>query len=198
MNLPVYKVHITDDKYGIDKISLVEYPAFKVNFLAFSNDKKQVMLTVDNEEQRIITGVVARCDYPIYRNQDGYEFYITFDKEVIEEMAMKLLADNHQNNVNIEHKSNSDVDGVIMREIFIKDSSKGVNPKGFEDISDGSLFATYKVFNDDVWNAVKDGTYKGFSLEGIFELTEAKTDEDKTLDEIMDILNKIENKIKNK
>lgn len=198
MNLPVYKVHITDDEYGIDKISLVEYPAVEVNFLAFSNDKKQVMLTVDNEEQRIITGVVARCDYPIYRNQDGYEFYITFDKEVIEEMAMKLLADNHQNNVNIEHKNNSDVDGVIMREIFIKDSSKGVNPKGFENISDGSLFATYKVFNDDVWNAVKDGTYKGFSLEGIFELTETKTDEDKTLDEIMDILNKIENKIKNK
>lgn len=197
MNLPIYKVFITNDEFGIDKISLVEYPAVESNFLAFSKDKKQVLLSVDNEEQRLVTGVVARCDYPIYRIENGYEFYITFDKDVIKEMAIKMLADNHQNNVNIEHQANSDVDGVEMLELYIKDSTKGINPTGFEDISDGSLMVTYKVFNDDIWAKIKNGTYKGFSLEGIFEL-ERENDDEKAINDIMDMLEKIENKLKNK
>jgi hypothetical protein len=197
MELPIFKVLIDGDELGIDKISLVEYPAVDVNFLAFSNDKKELMLSVDDEEQRIITGVVARADYPIYRYDNGYEYYIVFDRDIIKEMAIKLLTDNHQNEVNIEHKINSDVDGVQMLELYIKDSSKGINPKGFENISDGSLFATYKVFNDDIWKAVKEGKFKGFSLEGMFVL-EQEIDDDITLDEIMNMLNKIEEKIKQK
>lgn len=197
MNLPIYKVHITNDGYGIDKISLVEYPAVESNFLAFSNEKKQVLLSIDNEEQRIITGVVARCDYPIYRrDENGFEFYIVFDSEIIKEMAIKMLEDNHQNAINIEHKTNSDVDGVQMLEMYIKDTKKGINPTGFEDISDGSLLVSYKVFNDDVWQSIKDGKYKGFSLEGVFEL-EIENEEQKTLDEIMEMLDKLE-QIKNK
>lgn len=195
MNFPIYKVLIDSDELGIDKISLVEYPAVEVNFLAFSKDKKQVLLSVD-DEQRILTGVVARADYPIYRNDNGYEYYITFDKDVIKEMAIKLLTDNHQNEINIEHKANSDVDGVQMLEMFIKDSDKGINPKGFEDISDGSLFVTYKVFNDEVWRSVKEGKFKGFSLEGMFSL-EQESEEDKAVEEIMNMLDELEQIINN-
>ena len=196
MNLPIYRVLIDDDKLGIDKISLVEYPAVESNFLAFSKNEKRVLLSIDNEEQRIITGVVARCDYPIYRNDNGYEYYITFNRDIIKQMAIKMLADNHQNNINIEHKPNTDVEGVQMLELYIKDSSRGVNPKGFEDISDGSLMVSYKVFNEDIWGAVKDGTFKGFSLEGMF-IMEKENDEDKTYNDIMDMLDELD-KIMNK
>ena len=197
MNLPIYKVIIDDEKLGIDKISLVEYPAVESNFLAFSQDEKKVLLSIDNEEQRIITGVVARCDYPIYRREDnGYEYYITFDREIIKQMAIKMLADNHQNNINIEHKPNTDVDGVQMLELYIKDSSRGINPSGFDDISDGSLIVSYKVFNEDIWTAVKNGTFKGFSLEGMFVM-EKENDEDKIFNDIMNMLDELEI-IKNK
>ena len=33
-----------------------------------------------------------------------------------------------------------------------------------------ALFAEFHVLNDEVWAKVKDGTYRGFSLEGAFEL----------------------------
>ena len=56
-----------------------------------------------------------------------------------------------------------------MVQFFIKDSTRGVSPAGFDDIADGSLFAEFHILNDDVWEAVKDGTYKGFSLEGVFD-----------------------------
>lgn len=196
MNLPIYRVLITDDKLGIDKISLVEYPAVESNFLAFSKEEKKVLLSIDNDEQRIITGVIARCDYPIYRNDDGYEYYITFDKDVIKQMAIKMLSDNKQNEVNIEHKPNTDVEGVEMLELYIKDSSRGISPVGFEDISDGSLMATYKVFNDDIWSAIKEGTFKGFSLEGLF-MMEKESEEDKTYNDIMQMLDELD-KIMNK
>lgn len=196
MNLPIYRVLITDDKLGIDKISLVEFPAVESNFLAFSKEEKKVLLSIDNDEQRIITGVIARCDYPIYRNDDGYEYYITFDKDVIKQMAIKMLSDNKQNEVNIEHKPNTDVEGVEMLELYIKDSSRGISPVGFEDISDGSLFATYKVFNDDIWGAIKEGTFKGFSLEGLF-MMEKESEEEKTFNDIMQMLDELD-KIMNK
>ena len=168
MSLPIYKVVIDEEGLGIDKISLVEYPAVECNFLTFSKEEKKVLLSIDNEEQRIITGVVARCDYPIYRREDnGYEYYIVFDRELIKQMAIKMLSDNHQN-----------------------------NPKGFDDISNGSLMVTYKVFNDEVWQSVKNGTYKGFSLEGVFVMEKTETNEEGTLNEIMSMLDELDKIIK--
>lgn len=55
-----------------------------------------------------------------------------------------------------------------MVQFFIKDVDHGVNPEGFEDIEDGSLFAEFHVNNDEVWEQIKAGEYKGFSLEGRF------------------------------
>ena len=60
------------------------------------------------------------------------------------------------------------VDGIELVQFFIKDSEKGITPQGFEHVSDGSLFAEYQVTNDDLWNSIKEGVFKGFSLEGFF------------------------------
>lgn len=190
MSLPLYNIVIDDAETGIDRISLVEMPAVESNFLAFAKDKKQIMFSA-NEEQQMITGVLARADYPIYRNDNQLgEYYIQFGKEVIKEMAEKLLVDGHQNWVNIEHIENSDVDGVYMIEMFLKDSKKGINPIGFEDISDGSLFATFKVRNQKIWDCIKDGTFKGFSIEGLFGFEEVDKEE-QIYNEILDMLDKI-------
>lgn len=191
--IPIYKVVIDDAETGIDRISLVQMPAVESNFLAFADNKKQVMFSA-NEEQQMIMGVLARADYPIYRNDEQLgEYYVQFGKEVIKQMAEKLLADNHQNWINIEHVENSDVDGVYMLEMFIKDTNKGINPAGFDDISDGSLFATFKVRNPKVWEYIKNGTFKGFSIEGLFgfEQVDEETNDEKLYDEILDILDKI-------
>lgn len=190
MSLPIYNIVIDDAETGIDRISLVEMPAVESNFLAFAKDKKQIMFSA-NEEQQMITGVLARADYPIYRNDDQLgEYYIQFGKETIKLMAEKVLFDGHQNWVNIEHIENSDVDGVYMIEMFLKDSKKGINPIGFEDISDGSLFATFKVRNTKIWELIKDGTFKGFSIEGLFGFEEVDKEE-QIYNEILDMLDKI-------
>ena len=54
-----------------------------------------------------------------------------------------------------------------MFESFLIDEMKPT-PKGFDKLPNGSWFVSYKVDNDDVWKQVKDGTFKGFSVEGVF------------------------------
>ena len=170
-NIPVYNAVISDEGTGMFKISLVDEPAVMSNFLAFDKTRKPLMYTIANEEKRIVRGVVMRADFPIYRYDKEFgEYYIIYKADTIRQMAEKYLLESRQNDVNLMHEENSDVDGVQMVQYFIKDANAGVNPTGFDDIADGSLFAEFHIVNDEVWEQVKDGTFKGFSLEGVFDL----------------------------
>lgn len=189
--IPVYDAIISDSSQGMDKISLVDEPAVMSDFLKFKGQPKQVLFAVADEEKRLVYGVIMRADFPIYRREtqkDGkeFEFYIIYKADTIRQMAEKYLADGKCNNVNLMHKDGSDVEGVQMVQYFIKDTSMGVAPAGFDNIADGSLFGEFHVTNDEVWAAIKDGTYKGFSLEGYFDLV---PEEDR--DEVAEIVDKL-------
>ena len=177
-NIPVYNATISDEETGMFKISLVDEPAVMSNFLAFDKTRKPLMYAIANEEKRIVRGVVMRADFPIYRYDEKFgEYYIIYKADTIRQMAEKYLLESRQNDVNLMHEENSDVDGVQMVQYFIKDTDAGVNPTGFEDIADGSLFAEFHIVNDDVWGQVKDGTFKGYSLEGVFDLVPEQDEE---------------------
>ena len=171
-NLPIYQaiVDFDDNNTGMICISLVDEPAVEADFLAFDKDNQPLQFKVENEEQRMVFGLVMAADMPIYRRTgDGYEYYITFSKETIRTMAEKYFKEDKQNNVDTQHNFKLE-DGVTMVQMFIKDSDNGINPVGFEDYKDGSLFAQFHIENDDVWESIKEGTYKGFSLAGNFNL----------------------------
>ena len=187
-NIPVYNATISDEETGMFKISLVDEPAVMSNFLAFDKTRKPLMYAIANEEKRIVRGVVMRADFPIYRYDEKFgEYYIIYKADTIRQMAEKYLLESRQNDVNLMHEENSDVDGVQMVQYFIKDTDAGVNPTGFEDIADGSLFAEFHIVNDDVWGQVKDGTFKGYSLEGVFDLVPEQDEE--SVESIVDSLN---------
>lgn len=175
-NLDIYEALIVDEDEGVFCISLVDEPAVESNWLAFAKAQQPLDLQfkVADEDEHILLGVIMRADFPIYRvGVSGYEYYIKYSKETIAKMARKMLADNVFNFVDTNH-NNQWVDGVLLEELFIKDVSKGINPNGFEDIEDGSLFAKYRVSNEKIWEKVKAGKFNGFSLEGYFEAMESK------------------------
>lgn len=170
--IPVYDARVDGEDTGMLRISLVDSPAVCSDFIALAEQKQLLAFKVTDEDKRLVRGVVMRADFPIYRRDNsGYEYYIVYRADVIREMAERYLLEGRQNEVNLMHEDGSEVDGVQMVQYFIKDTAAGIAPEGFEDIADGSLFAEFHVVNDDVWAAVKDGTYKGFSLEGVFDLT---------------------------
>lgn len=170
-NIPVYDAVLSGDGTGMLRISLVDEPAVCSNFQHFKDDKPLQLYRIQDEDQRLVRGVVMRADFPIYRrDKEMGEYYIIYKADTIREMAEKYLLESRQNMVNLMHEDGSNVEGVQMVQYFLKDSAAGISPEGFDDIADGSLFAEFHVTNDEVWDAVKDGTYKGFSLEGIFDL----------------------------
>lgn len=170
-----------DDDTGVSKVSLVETPATNINFLKFSEQKKQLNFTYDSS-QHILTGVVMLADTPIYRwDREIGDYYIIFTKDVIAKMILKYSKNNFWNNVNLEHQN--DVDGVYMLESYQVNKDRGIEPKEFTDIPDGSWIMSYKVENEELWNKIMLGEFKGFSLEGLFEV-----DAQVTLDELIDEL----------
>lgn len=197
--IPVYSALVTDADTGIIRISLVDDPAVQSNFIAFDTARKVQLYAIQDEEKRLVLGVVMRADFPIYRRDDkSGEYYVLYSADTCRKMAEKYLADGRQNEVNIMHITNSDVGGVYMVQWFIK--GDGLAPDGFEDIADGSLFAQFHVENDDVWAAIKDGTYKGFSLEGVFDLVPEtdKNEVQEIVDALGGVFSRIANKFKNK
>lgn len=194
--LPIYKALVKTDDEGMFVISLVDEAATLVDWMAFEKEKEPVMFAVNNEEKHIVRGVIMRCGFPIYRkDKNGYEYYLQYDAETIRLMAEKYLFDGFQNRIDTQHSFDL-VDGVNMVQWFIKDSANGINPKGFEEIEEGSLFAEYKVNNEEVWNKIKDGTFKGFSLAGMFETELIEDQQSKEEEEILSLINKIKAKIK--
>ena len=181
--LPVYIAQIDNSEEGILDISLVDYPAVKRDFVLFSQDKMN--FSIQNEEKRIISGVVMLADTPIYRKSPtAGEYYIVFTRDIIEMMVEKMSFEGKLNNITLNHNGQL-VEGVTLVELFIKDSSKGLNPNYLSDVTEGSLIASYKVENEDIWNQIKSGEFRGFSLSGIFSAIPSL---DQPLDDILDLL----------
>jgi hypothetical protein len=82
------------------------------------------------------------------------------------------------NKVNLQHSK--DIEDIYLIQSFIKDTEKGISPKGFEDIEDYSWFVGYKVDNLEVWDKIKKNELNGFSIEGLFTLidTDIEFEED--------------------
>ena len=177
--LPVYEDILSDDTCGMLRISLVDLPAVESDFQKFGRPVRVIM---ESEERRLIMGCVMRANFPIFRvDSERGEYYTMFSPETIRVMAEKYLEENRQNRVNLMH-CGEEVRGVQMVQLFIKDSERGIAPAGFEDIEDGSLFAVFHIEDENIWNWIKEGVLRGFSLEGIFGVEENFTQEDMAID----------------
>lgn len=135
--------------------------------------QKMQAFAVVNDEERIVVGPAMIPDLPIYRRDETGEYYVFFDKKTIETIALKFYAKGFQQNANEMHAKA--VDGITFFQSWIADESKGIpKMKQFENLPDGTWFLGAKVENDETWTKVKDGTFKGFSVEGMFDMTEIK------------------------
>ena len=187
--LPIYKMSINEDdndESTVSFVALVDHPAIERNWIAFN---KQFKFKTDNE-RRIITGPLMIADLPIYRqSKEMGEFYVVFDKSEIEKIVQKFFRQHNTSNVNMMHDANKQVGGVYMFESFIVDTARGIKaPEGFTGITEGSWIGSYKVDNDEVWTSVINGTFQGFSVEGIFDMVmEKKTVEDEIIQVIDEI-----------
>lgn len=126
---------------------------------------------IQDEDKHIISGPLMLADTPIYRNNSKFgEHYVKFSPETIKDIAIKFSKKGYQQNVNLMHDSNMQLDGLVMFESFIVDKERGIMPMaGFEDAKNGSWFGSFYVENEQAWKLIKEGKVKGFSVEGFFD-----------------------------
>jgi len=187
---PLINMTIDDhEETGVDFIALVDTPAIEREWMAF-NKHTPLEFKVENEEQRLIMGPIMVADLPIYRRDEHMgEYYVRFDSDSIKKIVHRYFKNGYTSNVNLDHQHKTD--GVYLVESFIIDERKRT-PEGFSKLPNGSWFGTMKVENDDVWAEVKKGTFKGFSIEGIFTDKAEKELDKKLIDEIIRVLSESE------
>jgi hypothetical protein len=180
-----------EDESGVDYIALVDSPAIESNWMAFNKEDVKQIFQIQDEEKRIVSGYFMKADLPIIRLNDKNEkYYVVFRRETIEKIVNKFFKNGYNANVNLMHDNNLQTKGVYVIESLIIDSKRGTKaPEGFEDAPDGSWFGSMRVENDEVWQMVKDGTFKGFSVEGMFG-------QDKTIKYPTNLIKKIRDVVK--
>jgi hypothetical protein len=91
---------------------------------------------------------------------------VKYSKETIEKIAHNYFKQNLHHNATLEHES--PVVGLTLVESWL---IEGENDKSKEfgfSLPVGTWFGGMKVENDEVWNKVKSGEVKAFSIEGMF------------------------------
>jgi hypothetical protein len=175
----------TDDESGNSAISFVDRPAIDSNFIKFS-EQKEHKFKIKDEEKRIVEGYCMVAELLIARVTDeGKKFFVKFSAKTIEQIREKQSRLGLNNSFNLMHDSENKAEGVYMLDNLIIDNERGkIAPKEFEKVPNGSLWISAKVDNDEIWESVKDGTFQGFSVEGMYKQLESVS-----MDE--DVINKI-------
>ena len=193
-SLPLYEMMISDDHASdleVTAIAMVDNPAIEKNWFAFKENKAPMNFAAIDEDEHLIVGPAMIPDLKIYRSDEQMgEYNVVFSKQTVCKIAEKFYAKGFQGNANIMHDEGQVVQGVNYFLSFIKDTAKGMVGMAGE-YPEGTWFVGARVANPEVWAKIKSGEIKGFSVEGIFQYSLPKTEDEKLFDKIKEILNGI-------
>ena len=182
--MDLFSLDLPDGEQKEFQIALVDEPAIERDWMAFGKNKQCFNLTsngqtfklisrnfsIESEDKRIISGyaMIADLEIPRYDEVRG-AYNCVFRKNAIEKIWLNFQRNNLNTNTNIMHQTNQFAKGVFVCESIFLDKERGAKAhEGFTQESDGSWFISMKIENEEVWNQVKEGKFKGFSIEGRF------------------------------
>jgi len=155
-----------DEASGIDAISLVATPAIESNFIALN--KHELLLKEIDSEKRILMGPALIPDKSIYRRSDnGDEYYIYFSKDTVRKASELFFKKSNHQNATYEHEKKID-NMTIVESWIVEDPKKDKTALYGMDVPAGTWMVSMKVDDEKIYNDAKEGTIKGFSIEGYF------------------------------
>lgn len=157
-------------------------------------EKEKMTFAVADEDKQILVGAAMVPNKMIHRYDDlGNMYYVFFSKQSIRRMADRFLKQKRTDETSIEHNGiKLGSDKVYITESWvsedpIKDKS---HMYGFE-LPAGTWFVQMKIEDKKIWKLVKDNMLTGFSVEGLFANKSVFSKEDKTINQIKQILKSI-------
>lgn len=178
----IYKAKIKTKENGLNILSMVETPAIEINYVKMEEEINHIKMEVLDEEKNIVIAPALVPDMLIPRVHKGIKYYISFDKETIEQSLVKMSAEQKDQNVDVNH-SEKLINGAIVMEKFITHPNRVTQVKNFENLPMGTLFFTAKVVDEKLMSDIKAGKINGWSIDGFYDL-EIEEDVELTEDEI--------------
>lgn len=151
--LPIYKIKLVNE--DSIEIAIVEDPAIEVDFLKFNSEETKLEF---NEDKMIVKGAVMIPDQLIYRNDKLGERFVTYDINEIQNAARLFL----KNGMKFNKDHSSIYTQLDVLESYIANEQNEFN------VPLGSWIISAKVRDDKLWNEIKNGTFNGFSMQGLF------------------------------
>ena len=173
-----FKVGTDSETYAI---SLVYEPAIEETLVALEK-QNEVKVQLANEEKHMVYSAVLVPDKDIYRFDGENEYYVNFTKESIEKMSQDFMKEYRQHEVTLDHEDMANevciVESWIKTDMY-KDKSVALGLN--ENLPIGTWFAGMKVNNVEVWDRVKSGELRGFSVESLISLEEFSKQNDNNM-----------------
>lgn len=115
----------------------------------------EVELKIENSEKREVVGTVLKSNQLIYRHDVGNgPGYVWFSRDTVRQIMKKF---GYNRNVTFQHVQNK-LGSVIMMKTWLE-----------EDDKETRWMVKYKVIDNNLWEQIKAGTIRGFSIEASFK-----------------------------
>ena len=176
------KYSVVADSSEVYAISLVEEPAIEVDYVAFDKDKEtkpNLKFIEDKQNEKyMILGPALVPNKNIYRNYDGNEFYVSFSADCIEKLSHNFVKNCYGAGC-FTKDHNGFCEGCYLAESWIKTSENDKSVDYGFDCPIGTWFVAAKIDSIDLWDSIKKGERKGFSIESWVDLEEIIENKDK-------------------
>lgn len=160
-------------------------------YLLPKEDMSKQNFAMDNEKH-IVLGPAMIPDQKIFRKDVlGNPYYVYFSTDTIKLIAEKYMRNKYTDNNDLMHDGKA-IKDIHVLESWIKEDGQDKSSKyGFENLPVGTWFVSMKVNNPKVWEEVKQGKLKGFSVSGYFEEVAQFTKEEMFLYKVAELLKNV-------
>ena len=170
-NRPLFELLFDEniDEAGVNLISFVEEPAIEVDWMVFSKNVDKYKFEIVGDKY-LVSGPAMIPNQKIVRmTEDGQLFDVFFSEDTVRKCSESFFKNNNHQTTNVNHSRNM-IDGVnVVESWLIEDSANDKsNALGYEGLPKGTWMTTYKVSDITLWEKIKSGEVKGFSIEGFF------------------------------
>lgn len=155
-----FKVGLNSEAFSI---SLVSNPAIEIDYVALSKEN-EVEVKLSSDERHVCYGPVLIPNKDIFRKNDEEEYYLNFSEESIVKMSQEFMDNYKQHEIKLDHSTSAD-EVYIVESWIVEDSYRDKSNALGINVPKGTWMVGAKVNNIDVWERVKSGSLKGFSVE---------------------------------
>lgn len=157
------------DNNSVFAIALVEEPAIMFDFVYLSDNPKPNLIKLAEEKQMIYTPVLIPDQRIVRMDSDNNPYQIFFSAATIEQAAQDYMTAKITDEFNSEHTGQKLADVQVVENWIVEDPSNDKSTTLGFDVPKGTWMQGIKINDAKTLAKVKDGTYKGISIEGYFD-----------------------------